>query len=64
MSERLFQVLAQHFTAGVVFDLETRKIIETAPILAWMKGWEFERFKNYCKSKRFEVLKVEQSAPE
>ena len=64
MSERLFQVLAPHFTAGVVFDTETSKVVETAPILKWSIGWDFHRFKDYCKSKGYRILKVEQSAPE
>jgi hypothetical protein len=57
--ERLFQIDSGYYVAGIVFDLKTRRAVESAPIVRWMVGKDFEWIKGYCKRKRFIFRKVE-----
>ena len=51
-----YQINAPHFCAGV----ETRgeKIIRTAPILKYMRGWKAERMIDYCREKGWTVVEL------
>jgi hypothetical protein len=53
MIEILAQILAPHFSAGVV--LWDDKVVETAPIVRYMRGWSRERVRNYCKKKDWKI---------
>lgn len=46
------RITAPHFCAGVEIDRNSR-IIRTAPILSYMKGWTVERVTEYCDHKNW-----------
>jgi hypothetical protein len=52
----LIRVVAPHFVAGVV--ARGRIVIEAAPILRYMLGWDGRHFADYCRHKgwKYEVL--------
>jgi hypothetical protein len=52
----LIRITAPHFVAGA--EVEGGKVIKTAPIIGYMKGWAMAKVKGYCNYKewRFEVL--------
>jgi len=56
MSERLAQITAPHFCAGLVFD--RRIVVEAAPIISYMKGWRAERVADYVKRKGWGIASV------
>jgi hypothetical protein len=49
MSEKLYQITAPHFVAGLV--TEANKVTESAPILGYMAGWYIGRVRSYCERK-------------
>jgi len=49
MTETLICITAPHFTAGIV--ARDGRVIEAAPIVRFMKGWNGERVATYCKRK-------------
>lgn len=49
MRERVVSVDAPHFNAGVVG--RDGRIVDAAPILRYMIGWDGERFAAYCRNK-------------
>lgn len=57
MKETLIQVMADHFTAGIV--AKDGVVCRAAPILAWMLGMTGKEFVEYCRRKgwRWEVVK-------
>lgn len=55
MAKQLYRVEAPHFTAHVVVDRESRKIIEFAPILAWCKGSAIDQIIAYCNRKMWKI---------
>lgn len=55
-SEVLAQVTAPHFCAGIV--LVGGVVVETAPILAYMRGWDAARVFGYVKRKGWVVARV------
>lgn len=58
MSEReaLGQITAPFFCAG--FVVRGRKVVEAAPIVAYMIGWTTERVRLYCSKRRWELTRV------
>lgn len=58
-NERLYEIESAYYSAGLVFDVETRKCTEAAPILGWMVGRDFDYIKSYCKKKSLSFRKVE-----
>lgn len=42
----MIQIKAPHFCAGV--ELSDNKVVKTAPIVKYMKGWEADRVSSYC----------------
>jgi hypothetical protein len=54
--EVLMRVIAPHFVAGVV--VRGAAIVEAAPIVRYMIGWNGRRFARYCGERRwrFEVV--------
>lgn len=53
----LIRIDAPHFCAGV--ELCDGKVVKTAPIVKYMKGWNIQKVINYCdritnKKKRWE----------
>lgn len=57
---RLFQIQADTYTAGLVFDVKTRRCVEAAPRIWWAVGKTFERVKRYCEYRKFKFIKVEE----
>lgn len=55
-----FRVKAKRYTAGIVFNVETRRCIEAAPIIKWAEGWDFDDFKLYCKRVGIEMVRVKE----
>lgn len=54
--EALIQVQSSYFAAGVV--LEGKTVTMTAPILHYMKGWDAWKVAEYCKKKRWKIVRV------
>lgn len=56
ITEILAQIRGTGFTAGIVlFD---DKVVETAPIVRYMKRWSRERVRTYCAGKGWPVTVV------
>jgi hypothetical protein len=45
-NERLIQITSNYFCAGIV--ALNGRVIVTAPILKYMKGWDGMQVRNYC----------------
>lgn len=56
MSEILAQIRNKRFVAGLV--LRDDVVVETAPILRFMKRWSRERVRDYCKRWGWEIVVV------
>lgn len=56
VSEILFAIDAPHFYAGVV--VRNGRIVEAADIVKYMRGWNGERFADYCRAKGWRWEKV------
>lgn len=52
--ERLVQVTAPHFCAGIVF--QRGKCVSAAPILRWALGKKWLWFHGYCRGKGWKVI--------
>lgn len=49
MNARWLQIRAPHFCAAV--SIRDGKVLEAAPILAYMRGWSEERVMDYARQK-------------
>lgn len=56
MKETLIAIDAPHFFAGIV--ARGGRVVETADILRYMKGWDGERVAKYCVQKGWKWLRV------
>jgi hypothetical protein len=56
MIEILAQIKADHFTAGLVLFDNT--VVEAAPIVGYMKKWNRDRVRSYCKGKGWDISVV------
>jgi hypothetical protein len=58
MIEILAQIRGDNFEAGIV--LRNDKVIEAAPIVAYMKRgkWTRQQVRDYCKKRRWEISVV------
>lgn len=52
----LVQIMAPHFTAGVLVDEDNEIVIATAPIVKYMKGWTLSKVRDYCGRKGWSSL--------
>ena len=59
MIETLAVIDAPHFYCGIV--LREDKVIETAPIVRYMKGWSRDRVREYCREKQWKVSVVSET---
>lgn len=50
-------VVAPHFVAGLLVGDDDR-VLQTAPILAYMRGWEGDRVRAYVKGKGWRASRV------
>lgn len=55
-AERLYQITAPHFCAGLV--VRERHVMKPAPILSYMRGWELAEVRDYCRRKGWRVVEV------
>lgn len=49
--DRTVQIQAPHFTAGVV--IHKGQVVDAAPIVKYMIGWDLQRVLDYVKQKRW-----------
>jgi hypothetical protein len=56
MTETLAQIEASHFCAGIV--LWDDRVVETAPIVRYMRDWSRDRVRTYCLKKGWRVSVV------
>jgi hypothetical protein len=54
----LAQIEAPHFVAGIV--LQDDIVVETAPILRYMRKWDRKRVREYCQRNAWKVVVVHQ----
>ena len=56
----LAQITAPHFCAGLGVDVEEppNRVVDAAPILAYMLGWSAQSVKDYCYDKGWTVKRV------
>jgi hypothetical protein len=54
--EILASIDAPHFNAGIV--LWDGKVIESAPIVRYMRKWPRDRVRDYCKTKGWKISVV------
>lgn len=54
--EILAQITAPHFCAGIV--LWDDKVVEAAPIAHYMKHWDRDRVRTYCKDRDWKITVV------
>ena len=50
------QIRASHFTAGFTYD--HGGVAVAAPIISYMVGWPIKRVDDYCRSKKWRLLKL------
>jgi hypothetical protein len=48
-----YRVTAPHFVAALA--VETDRVLQSAPILSWSVGQQFEVVRDYCKQKGWEI---------
>lgn len=58
IKEEILQIDAPHFCAGVV--LYNKQVVQAAPILSYMIGWQLQRVIGYVKKKCWKWEKTEQ----
>lgn len=51
----LYTVDAPHFNAGFEYSLVKEEVVNAAPIISYMIGWDMFRVKAYCKNKGWEI---------
>lgn len=56
MTEILAAIEAPHFYAGIV--LRNNRVIEAADIVRYMRGWNRDRVRDYCRSRGWHVSVV------
>jgi hypothetical protein len=52
----LYVIQAPHFYAGIVFQDEI--VVESAPIISYMKGWSREKVEQYVQHKHWHINRV------
>ena len=62
MTETLVVIDAPHFCAGIV--ARDGRVIATAPILKYMKGWDGQRVVGYCLEKGWRWKLASMKPPE
>lgn len=55
MPETVIAIDGGYFYAGLV--VANRLVIDAAPIIKYMVGWDGKRVKEYCEKKGFKIIK-------
>jgi len=55
--EWVYQITARHFVAAFVWKNDC--MWQHAPIIKYMKNWDFSRIKNYCLQKGWNLVLIE-----
>lgn len=54
-----FRISAPHFVAGGMFspkmDSRYKIVVEAAPIIKYMLGWQSYKVEEYCRKKKWEI---------
>jgi hypothetical protein len=58
MTERLYQITASHFCAGITIN-DRGQVTHAAPIVAYMHGWTERRVMNYVRQKAWRIVEVQ-----
>jgi hypothetical protein len=53
------RIISDFFTCGIV--VSNKVVIEAAPIVKYMVGWETERVRNYCDKRGWKYDKITDS---
>uniref|UniRef100_A0A6M3KYY3 Uncharacterized protein n=1 Tax=viral metagenome TaxID=1070528 RepID=A0A6M3KYY3_9ZZZZ len=56
MSQRLVQIRAPYFTAGIIFYKDRVKV--AAPILNWSVGKSYDYMRNVCRKKNWKFINI------
>jgi hypothetical protein len=51
METDLARITSNYFCAGLLFNQMRLVVVDTAPILSYMNGWQFKRVLEYCEKK-------------
>lgn len=54
----IYQITAPHFVAGIIVG-NKHVVIEAAPIVHYMVGWEIGRVMGYVKKKQWKMVRVQ-----
>lgn len=54
--DTLLSIEADHFVAGI--SLKNDQVVEAAPILKYMHGWQRSRVESYCDTKNWKVVEA------
>jgi hypothetical protein len=52
----LFQIKASYFCAGG--EIADNRVIDSAPIIQYMKGWSYKQVYEYCQRKKWEFRMI------
>jgi len=59
MTEHAIVIDAPHFFAGIIFrddgSIDGQKVTDAAPIVQYMKGWTYEKVRNYCTKRGWRI---------
>ena len=58
MGNTLYQITAPHFIAGILVDNRDSKVYASAPIIRYMVGWNVDKVKSYCETKKWKCKVV------
>lgn len=53
------RIIADHFTCGIV--VQNKLVIEAAPIVRYMVGWESKEVRSYCDKRGWKYDKITDS---
>jgi len=52
----LIHINAPHFCCGVI--LQNGRVVQTAPIVKYMRGWPQEQVLSYCTTKKWQAQEI------
>ena len=56
----LAQITSPFFTAGFTYDAKADRVTDAAPIIAFMRRWNAQRVRDYCRVRGWSVAIVAQ----
>lgn len=52
----LYRIVAPYFVAGIIIIKDN--VVQTAPIVHYMRDWNLARVRSYCRQKQWEIEPV------